>query len=240
MQAHQDNKTYEAPPFERYKFKGSFGSSHNWALSKIAKYDRNLRVLDFGSGSGAIGSELTKLGFKEIYSVEIDDLTRDHTKELYLRSEKTLEAFQDTKFDIVLLLDVLEHLENPQEFLKDLTKFLNPNAILLISVPNITHWSIRISSLFGKFEYTSRGILDKTHLHFFTKKHLHKVILDTKNFFLVSTGASISPAEFVLPEKISNTKCFEYFSKFRHAVAQVIPTIAAYQLLAEVSYKLEE
>ncbi|MGH7153399.1 MAG: class I SAM-dependent methyltransferase [Acetobacteraceae bacterium] len=73
--------------------------------------------------------------------------------------------------DLVLCLDVLEHLMNPQQVLDQLRLAMRPDSTLIVSLPNVAHLSVALPLLLaGKFEYTDAGILDRTHLHFFTRR----------------------------------------------------------------------
>ncbi len=83
---------------------------------------------------------------------------------------------EEEKFDLILLADILEHLENPIETLISLKKYLKKGGKFLISIPNIANFSIRLSLLLGKFEYQDFGILDKTHLRLFTKTTFEELL----------------------------------------------------------------
>ena len=73
---------------------------------------------------------------------------------------------------------LLEHLRNGEELLTKCKAALKPGGFVCLSVPNIAHWSIRWSLLFGKFNYTPSGALDKTHVHFYTLDNLRAVAED--------------------------------------------------------------
>ena len=74
------------------------------------------------------------------------------------------------KFDIILATEVIEHLVNPENFLINIKDFLKHEGYIILSTPNIAHWSVRRNLLFGNFDYEEAGILDKTHLKFYTSK----------------------------------------------------------------------
>jgi SAM-dependent methyltransferase len=85
--------------------------------------------------------------------------------------EKVSLPFEESYFDIVLCLDVLEHLLDPSSVIKQLHTLLKPGGILICSIPNVRHFSVSIPLLFlGQWNYSDHGILDKTHLRFFTRK----------------------------------------------------------------------
>jgi hypothetical protein len=91
--------------------------------------------------------------------------------------EVVLQSVRDAgPFEAILLLDVLEHLPQPDVTLTQLLETLCPSGIVLISVPNVAHWSIRKSLLNGHWDYTPSGILDATHLRFFTLNSARRMI----------------------------------------------------------------
>ena len=81
-----------------------------------------------------------------------------------------------TGFDIVLAADVLEHLVNPGLLMKQVRDVLSPEGTAMFCVPNIAHWYPRFRSTLGMFDYDQRGILDSTHLRFFTRRSIRKLI----------------------------------------------------------------
>jgi 2-polyprenyl-3-methyl-5-hydroxy-6-metoxy-1,4-benzoquinol methylase len=71
-------------------------------------------------------------------------------------------------FDVLLAPAVLEHLKYPERLLTAARKLLRPQATVIVSLPNIAHWSSRVRLLIGQFDYTDYGLMDRTHLHFYT------------------------------------------------------------------------
>jgi len=82
----------------------------------------------------------------------------------------------DSTFDVVLLADVLEHLRDPQRTLLRMRHFLHPGGYAVVSLPNIANFKIRLALLIGRFDYKDEGILDRTHLRFFTKRSAEAMI----------------------------------------------------------------
>jgi 2-polyprenyl-3-methyl-5-hydroxy-6-metoxy-1,4-benzoquinol methylase len=222
----------ELKPSERYLFKPFTGSSHSWALPLCKKSSPEARVLDVGPGSGAIGRELKEAGFNNLYAVEIDEHTRQELAGTYVQIEETLQPFAGQKFSLILLLDVLEHMSDPFRFYSVMADMLEPGGRILISVPNIAHWSIRFTLLFGFFEYTNRGLLDKTHLQFFTRKRFRQMLASRPDLKLVDINSSVEPAELVLPPTIWDNWAFQECTKLRVALARCLPGMFAYQHLA--------
>ena len=221
-----------ATPQDRYQFKPFPGSSHLWALAKLSTLPRGARVLDIGPGSGFTGNALRTQGVDAIYAVEIDPDARAHLRPIYRQVEADLEPYRaaGAAFDAILLLDVLEHMADPFGFMDTVLPLLRPEGMLLVSVPNVAHWSVRIPLLFGFFECTERGILDKTHLQFFTRRRF-RTLLARPDLEVLELNASISPAELALPEWLSNTALFRIVSAIRLCGARAWPGPFAYQHL---------
>jgi SAM-dependent methyltransferase len=228
----QDFRAFEAaPPHERYQYKPFTGSSHSWALGECAKLPPTTRVLDIGCGSGAIGRELKAKGWQSLKAVEIDAAARDNARGIYSQIESPIEPFRGQKFDLILLLDVIEHMTEPEKFLHEASSLLTPGGIILVSVPNVAHWSVRLPLLFGWFHYTERGLLDRTHLQLFTRARVNRFTQSIPSLRIVSQSGSIEPAEFVLPEAIHSTRWFEGLRHFRLALARMLPGFFAFQHL---------
>lgn len=137
------------------------------------------RVLELGCSSGYLSKFLQQELECDVVGVEIDSNTAQKAEPY---CEKVILADLDDmawlleiegqKFDVVLCADVLEHLKNPVELLLSLKPFLHAESRLLASVPNVAHASIRLELLLGHFDYESLGLLDETHLHFYTRDGL--------------------------------------------------------------------
>lgn len=232
--------TNSLPPHERYQFKPFTGSSHSWALEILRSLPPTAAVLDIGCGSGAIGRALRESGFSALDAIEIDAEARQAVRPIYRRLEASLDPYlaptsqaaSAVRYDAILLLDVIEHMAEPEAFLERCLSLLAPGGIFLISVPNITHWSVRLPMLFGHFEYTERGILDRTHLQFFTTERVRRLSTRIPGLELVRHEGSIAPAEFVLPRWISNSSWFEGIRRIRRFGAEIWPSLFAFQHVA--------
>jgi 2-polyprenyl-3-methyl-5-hydroxy-6-metoxy-1,4-benzoquinol methylase len=98
----------------------------------------------------------------------------------------------------VVFADVLEHLPDPVRVLRNVHSLLNPGARVVISVPNVAHLSVRAQLFFGRFQYSTRGILDRTHLRFFTRRTALELLTES-GFTIQHTTASAVPLELVWP-----------------------------------------
>jgi methionine biosynthesis protein MetW len=146
------------------------------------------RVLDVGCGTGALGRVLADECRAEIVGLEPDSVRAEQAVARGLRvypgyfSRELLREIGS--FDIVLFADVLEHLPNPQAALLLAREALRSRGAVIVSVPNVAHWSVRLCLLRGKFDYWSFGIMDATHLRWFTAATIRSL--------LVSAGFSVT------------------------------------------------
>lgn len=217
--------------YERYQPKLFIGSSHDWTIRQFDQIVKDSKILDVGAGSGFASRTLKPLGFKNFDAVEIDPATRVELAKLYDRVEDSLEKYEFNQFDVALCLDVLEHTVNPEEFLKEVLARVKPGGVVFISVPNITHWSVRIQLLFGRFEYSDRGILDRTHLQFITRKRLRKMFV-TYNLKTLNEDSTIEPIELLLPSYAYQNSIYRIISIVRLSLARFWPSLMAFQHLA--------
>jgi SAM-dependent methyltransferase len=146
-------------------------ASHQVALGMVAGRPPG-RVLDLGCGSGLVAAELRRRGQ---FVVGVDSAPEPETAHRVdrlvtadLDAGLPDEAKELAPFDAVVAADVLEHLRAPDRLLRELHEVCTPETILVVSVPNISHWYPRLRIGLGRFDYDHRGILDATHMRFFT------------------------------------------------------------------------
>lgn len=152
----------------------------------VNEINSNSKVLDIGCASGYIGDYLVREKRCEVFGIEPDFESYKIAKEkgyriiLNKNIEESLncEELKKEKFDYIILADVLEHTFDPKKILKELKDFLNDDGKIIISLPNTAHFSVRFSLLLGRFEMQDTGILDKTHLHFYTLKTAKELLSD--------------------------------------------------------------
>lgn len=222
-------------PQERYVAKPFFGSSHNWALQRCLGLPADAVILDVGPGSGFVGQALKERGYSQLYAVEIDPQARQHVASIYNRVEEDLRGLPGMKFDLVLLLDVLEHMPAPEEFLCTVAQMVNPGGRILISVPNIAHWTIRLAFLVGYFEPMDRGPLDRTHLQCLTRRRFMLMLRRCPMLRVSQLNASIVPLQFFKPEALWRRLTPFSLPALRLMAARMIPSLFAYQHLGELT-----
>ncbi len=167
-------------------------TSHSQIVSMVKN---NSDVLEIGCSTGFMSKYLKEKKDCRVVGVEINSSAANKAKlfckQVIVGNIEDDSVFNeiDAMFDVIIFADVLEHLVTPDKILLKIKKFLKSDGFILISIPNIAYWRIRKNLLFGKFEYTTEGILDKTHLRFFTLKSIKKMIQDC-GYYIVSFGVA--------------------------------------------------
>jgi 2-polyprenyl-3-methyl-5-hydroxy-6-metoxy-1,4-benzoquinol methylase len=144
---------------------------------------RGLNVLDVGCGSGVHGAELKRLGGHRVTGVDLSQPSIEKAKtrlaEAYVADVTAPELypfFGRRHFDAILFSDMLEHLYDPSDVLTRHFQLLAPGGYVLISLPNVAIWNVRLALLFGRFEYQDTGTLDRTHIRFFTRRTFRRFL----------------------------------------------------------------
>ncbi len=133
------------------------------------------RVLDVGCGAGDNARLLKEAHpHAEVWGITVSEAeavaARAHMRGCWVADVERdpLEFLEGERFDVMVLSHVLEHLAEPARTLGRLVRFVAPGGQVLIAVPNVLFWSYRARMLAGRFDYEEAGILDRTHLRFFT------------------------------------------------------------------------
>ncbi len=161
---------------EPYGFKPDGTSSHGRILAMLQGREP-LRILDVGCGPGWLAAALRAEGHT-VVGVDLteDDGVRERTDAFVLADlDHGLPESVGSGFDVVLAADVLEHVRDSERLLREMAARLRPGGTILASVPNISHWYPRSRIALGLFGYDQRGILDRTHLRFFTRRSFHQM-----------------------------------------------------------------
>jgi len=140
-------------------------------------------VLDVGCGRGQQGQSVRRLGYR-VTGIERNAdalrLARERLDEVVdadlADAPAVTAALEGRWFEVILFADVLEHLSDPLTILRFYRRFLAPGGRIVISVPNIACWDRRLALLFGRFDYADSGVMDRTHLRFFTFRTLHQLL----------------------------------------------------------------
>ena len=160
-----------------YKLSLAKYSTHNIILKNVGN---NKVVLDIGCNDGYVGKIADNTN--KFYGIDYLKESIEEAKKIYVDAlQYDLNDLKflpwNIKFDVIIFADVLEHVLYPKEVLTFFVKnYLKDNGKIIISLPNIANWQVRINLLWGKFDYTDTGIMDKTHLHFYTFKTAKQLI----------------------------------------------------------------
>ena len=215
---------------EKYQPKFSFISPHFLALKKINK---DSRVLDLGCAGGYVGSKIKEEKNAYVFGLDLFSLEKKIKLDGFLKYnlDNGIPSNLENEFDFILLLDVIEHLSEPEEFLirfKEHFKFY-PNTLIFASTGNVTFFINRILYLFGFFNYTKKGILDITHKRLFTKKSFIKLF--NRNGFKVVKCTPI-PGPWIL--LVGDNIFGKLLTNINNTLCNFFPGLFAYQFFIEV------
>jgi predicted TPR repeat methyltransferase len=177
-----------------YTFKDFEGSSHRILIELIRRFaPRGGTLLDLGAAGGELGAAVrdhftTTIGF---------EYDADRIGQLHGRFDQVVIADLEhvtrlpSNTDAIVLADVIEHLRNSKTLLPIVKQSLAKDGLLFLSVPNIANITVRLGLLFGIFEYRDRGILDFTHIRFFTMRTIRREIEDAGFRIIAIRGSSV-------------------------------------------------
>lgn len=143
------------------------------------------RVLEIGCATGYMTKILVGQQGCQVTALELDpqaaQLAKGFAAEVLTGDVQDPAVIRQLcgPFDAVVMADVLEHLRDPQFVLSGLWRLIAPGGSLIASVPNVAHWTVRAGLLRGHLDYGDRGILDRDHLRFFTRKSVMRLLQDS-------------------------------------------------------------
>ena len=177
-----------------YTFKDFEGSSHRILIDMIRRYGKPRgTLLDLGAAGGELGHAVRDhfartIGFE--YNVDCLGELCERFDRVVVTDLETVKRLPPA-VDAVVLADVLEHLRSPAQTLALVRNALREDGRVFISVPNIANITVRLGLLFGVFEYRDRGILDATHLRFYTKRTIRREVENAGFRILEMSGSSV-------------------------------------------------
>ena len=215
----------------RYTLKADPHSSHSVMLRWLGD-GHGRRLLDVGAADGLLARELAARGWR-VTGIEGDPALAETGA---AACEAMLVADLDREvpalaggFDAIVYGDVLEHLRDPARVLTDLNRALAPAAPIIVSVPNVAHLWMRVSLAAGRFEYAERGILDRTHLRFFTRRSL-LALLAGAGLRVERMTATPVPLYQVAPPRLHG-RALAAVHRASAAAARVLPRLLGYQFV---------
>ena len=191
---------------------------------------RDSRVLELGCASGylsgymerALGCRVTGLEFDPAATaIAAQRCSEVHTVDL--DAPDALQAAQaSAPYDVLLAAAVLEHLKYPERLLQQARALLKPGARVIVSLPNIAYWRLRLMLLAGRFDYTDYGVMDRTHLRLYTAK--------TGRALLAEQGYTVE-ALHIAGSGLQNALNALARRQRRPLPAPVLPGLFAYELI---------
>ncbi len=223
----------------------------NWGLLRLWGQRTGLRVLDVGCGFATTSARIQQLG-NEVTGIDSSpDIEAVAAKRIarVIHGDVIDVDLGDEQFDVIVFADVLEHLPWPVGMLRRYLQWLTPGGSVIISLPNVGLWSVRLAHLFGRWTYDETGVLDRTHLRFFTRRSARwmigeaglKIVRTTYNPGLVRPLVPLVK-KFVgtgsgAPDALLNSRPYQLYLKTVHpierAVASLWPGMLAFQMIFE-------
>ena len=227
VRSHPEYEEYFVP----YAVKRSRYSAHYYASRLVGT---GQRVLEIGCGEGDFGRELAHAGNAVVGVDGRPDAAGDAGYENVIdadleRGLGALSRAAGDRFDRILLLDRLEHLREPQNLLEDCRRLLAPRGKLVISVPNAVNFTMRLMVLFGAFRYADRGIMDWSHLRFFTRRTIRD-LLEKYGFRVTATHFTVVPLERLVPLKPTNPM-LRFGNAALGVATAILPGLFAYEIV---------
>jgi 2-polyprenyl-3-methyl-5-hydroxy-6-metoxy-1,4-benzoquinol methylase len=217
--------------FVRYPVKRSLYSAHYYAFRLVGK---NQRVLELRCGDGAFGAELVRVGNSVVgldpepkvpVTAGFEDVIRADLEEGLAR----LAHNSAQQFDRILMLDILEHLREPVNILELAKALLAPRGKLIVSVPNAVNLTVRAMVMFGRFRYSDRGILDWSHLRFFTAESIMD-LLRKQGYRITARHYTVIPLERVIPMR-SDSRLLRLGGRVLRVITALAPDLFAYEIV---------
>jgi 2-polyprenyl-3-methyl-5-hydroxy-6-metoxy-1,4-benzoquinol methylase len=197
---------------------------HSGHAKLLALIESGRRVLDVGCSSGYLARPLVERGCT-VVGLERDPVAAEEARavceEVLVGDVETMDLpFEEGSFDVVLCGDLIEHLRDPEAFLVRVRPLLRAGGRLVLTTPNVANWAMRLGLLAGRWRYTERGILDRTHTHLFTRATLVET--------LERAGYRVVELDFTVPLPVARTPATE---RIAHAVGSLRPPLFAYQFV---------
>lgn len=185
---------------KQFVYNRFYGDPNSTHMKIVAMVGENKRVLELGTATGYMSRVLRDHGCA-IVGIEIDpnaaDLARPFCERVIVGDLDSLDLDRelgDDSFDVIVAADVLEHTKDPARVLRLLRRRIRPGGYMAVSLPNIAHGAVRLALLTGVFPYGELGLLDRTHLRFFTR-HSIAELFDNAGFDVPHAERQLRPIE---------------------------------------------
>lgn len=230
-----------SPTLKYTRFNDEPGSAHMLVIDLVPQ---GARVLEFGCATGYMSEVLRSRKGCTVTGIEISpeagELAKEHCDRVIVGDAEDLdydELLGKERFDTVLFVDVLEHLKEPGSVLERVRPFLSRRGAVIASIPNIAHGSVRLALLAGEFRYRQLGLLDDTHLRFFTREAIRD-LFEGEGFVIsnwLTHRVDIDRTEVAVPELPMSDSLRDWLSKdpdtsVYQFVVRALPSSAANQM----------
>lgn len=209
----------------RYIFSEDPYSSHARIIDLVGE-DR--KVLDVGCWDGYIGKRLAGKGCS-VVGIELDAAAAAAAERFYDRvivaDVESLEGldYPEGHFDVIIFGDVLEHLKDPSYVLKMFHRYLSGDGFILCTLPNVAHFYNRLMLLLGRWDYQDYGIMDRTHLRFFTVSTAQQLVRDA--------GFRITRLDYTAWFPVFCLKRYRFGKAARYYITRTRPPLLAFQVV---------
>jgi predicted TPR repeat methyltransferase len=204
-------------------------------IRRILARPAGLAVLDLGSGAGLLARRI-RPHCRYLAGIELDpEASREGAP--FFDQAVTGDLLEGVSgpwrepFDVIVAGDVLEHLPRPERLLALLKPLFARDGILMASIPNVANVTVRASLALGRFSYTDRGLLDRTHLRFYTRRSA-RALLEESGFRTVFETVTPIPVELAVPA-LGRPPLAAPVRGAARALASAWPTLLGYQFVYE-------
>ncbi|MCP2500554.1 MAG: bifunctional glycosyltransferase/class I SAM-dependent methyltransferase [Deltaproteobacteria bacterium] len=211
---------------ENYQFKKSSASLHQYVIHDAGFHPYMVSV-ELGANRGILSSHIAQKT-RDHLAIDIfppDLAGRSRTMTLDLNTAFAEKIGQE-HFDCCIALDVIEHMNDPDDFLREVFRMMKTGGMLFVSTANICYLPVRLSLLLGQFNYGKRGILDRTHKRLFSVRGLRKSLV--QHGFKIEAVRGFSPPLTDLVSERWLMRCIEQVHAF---LSRLYPKMFAYNFL---------
>lgn len=205
-------------------------SSHQQIARLVRRLGRG-PALDVGAAQGMLGQMLRDAGSTlDLDGVEPNpawaERARPYYRQVYASSIEDASLPEDT-YRMVICADVLEHTVDPVAVVRQLRRVATGDALFIISLPNVAHLAVRLLLLFGRFPAMERGILDRTHLHFYTRDTAVAMLRDG-GLEVIRASATGVPLDELWPSG-EGTLPYRLLTRLQHLALALAPRLFGFQ-----------
>jgi glycosyltransferase involved in cell wall biosynthesis len=231
--------SHAEPGFEpdSHSFKPSSDSSHGKILTWLQEIPPS-RILDLGCSAGYLAGVARLLGH-EVVGIDLAEhpgVRRRRDDFVLTDIDKGIPEEVGEGFDAVIAADVVEHVRKPDFLLAEIKRVLKPGGVVFASVPNFAHWYPRARAAAGLFDYDQRGILDGTHVRFFTRRSFTRIV-ESAGFEIRRSSVTGLPLEVLLEGSTGARRLLRVADR---VALKIRPTLFAYQFLFHLQLPPEE